>query len=87
MYMNILSLILLNFSTALTPAGHKISIGKSHIQISSANKLYYLQMKWKSKRMALFSLPQVSEKTGHCLILKGLGIIRHSRCNGRNPLL
>lgn len=44
-------------------------------------------MKWKSKRMAVFSLPWISEKIGHCSILQDLDIIRNSRCNRENPLL
>ena len=44
-------------------------------------------MKLKFKRMAMLSLPQISEKIGHCLILKTLGIIRNNDAIGKNPLL
>lgn len=66
-------------------AGHRIGIGKSHIQISSANKLSLVN-EVKSKRMAMSSLSRISEKIGHCLIFQDLDIIRNSRCNREKPI-
>lgn len=34
----------------------------------------------------MFSLPQISEKIGHCFILQCLDIIRNSRCNREKPI-
>ena len=74
------------FINAFILAGHRVSIGKSYIWTSSANRFCVsLANEAKLKKECLYGVFQRPLKLRFCLILNSWDIIKNIKCNGEDP--